>query len=148
MQQKLHAPIEARPLIRPCYLLTALFAAGLSPIASAGSTAPAPSDPPAATEPTAAAHPVELDTVIVKGARVQQESLAEQLRKAMQPKAPRPPADLNRAGSSMKKMADWMNDPDASRHSIGDRRFDTPPPPGDETNGCGADLTEGCEKAQ
>lgn len=108
--------------------------------------AAAPQDAVVGTEPAPTTPPVELDAVIVKGARQRQESLAEQLRKAMQPKAPPAPADLNQASASMKKMAGSMSDPDAYRHSVGDHRFDTLPPPGDETDGCGADLTQGCER--
>lgn len=121
-----------------------------------GITAAALADQPAVDSPLpqldapqAPAPAVDLAPVIVKGSRLRQESLAEQVRKAMQA---RPQAqastDLNKASTSMKNMAGWMSDPDAYRHSPGDHRYDSLPPPGDETNGCGADLTLGCEKAR
>lgn len=106
-------------------------------------------DNPALAQPTPPPETpaVELAPVVVKGNRIKLDSLAEQVRKAMQSKAP-PPAstDLNQASSKMQAMAAQMSDPDAYRHSVGDHRFDTLPPPGDETNGCGADLSQGCEK--
>ena len=128
-------------MIRACGLLLI----GVITAAAADTAATASALPDAAA---ATAAPVELDAVIVKGAHRRQESLAEQLRKAMQAQAPPPPADLNRANASMQQMAGVMSDPDAYRHSVGDHRFDTLPPPGDETNGCGADLTQGCESKQ
>lgn len=126
--------------LRHCALLTLGLAACIQNRASADQ-APAPA------VPTPVAPTVELAPVVVKAARVKLDTLAEQVRKAMEPAAPKPPSsDLNQASSTMQTMASHMSDPDAYRHSVGDRRFDTLPPPGDETDGCGADLTQGCKK--
>lgn len=133
--------LEVPALLRPCALLALCLHIGIQPCALA---APSDVSPP---EPSPATPEVELAPVVVKGGRVRLDTLAEQVRKAMKPQAPRAVStDLNQAGEKMQAMAVRMSDPDAYRHSVGDRRFDTLPPPGDETDGCGADLSQGCEK--
>lgn len=132
---------EVPSLLRCCALLALGLSAGIQPRALAGQSAPSPAAPPPA------APVVELAPVVVKGGRIRLDTLAEQVRKAMKPQAPRAAsADLNQAGEKMQAMAARMSEPDAYRRSVGDRRFDTLPPPGDETDGCGADLSQGCEK--
>lgn len=118
-----------------------LMAAGLStpvlgePITAASATP--------AEEVQAAVNPTELEGITVKAARQRKPTLAESLAKAMQPKGGKVDSDLNHASAGMQKMAAWLGDPDAYRQTPAHGAL---APPGDETNGCGADLSQGCEQ--
>lgn len=90
----------------------------------------------------AAENPTELEGITVKAARQRKQNLAEQLAKAMQPKGRKADSDLNHASAGMQKMAAWLGDPDAYRQTPAHGAL---APPGDETDGCGADLSQGCE---
>jgi hypothetical protein len=87
----------------------------------------------------------ELPSVIVKGKRQQEEETVRQkLEKVMKPKPPPPPPDLNKAGDEMKDLASWQTDADSYRDHPGDPTHKFNAPAGDETGGCGADITHGC----
>ena len=89
----------------------------------------------------------ELPSVIVKSRRQQEEETVRQkLEKAIKPKEDKPlEKDLNKADEAMKTNAAWSGDPDAYRNHPGDPTTKFLPPPGDETGGCGADITKGCK---
>jgi hypothetical protein len=106
-----------------------------------------PAPQPDATAPTSeATQPptTRLDSVIVKGKREKKESVEEKLEKAMKPKPPPPPADLNKASEATQNAAAWSMDADAYRDHPGDPTTKFHAPVGDETDGCGADITKGC----
>lgn len=89
----------------------------------------------------------ELDSVIVKGRREKKESEEEKIRKALEQK-PKPPPnkDLNKASQATQDAAAWSGDADNYRNHPGDPTTKIPGPVGDETGGCGADITKGCDK--
>lgn len=110
---------------------------------------PPPADPePSRDEPAnaKAAPPKQLNGVIVKGKREQdEETVRQKLEKAIKPKPDKPlEKDLNKASDGMKEAAARSQDADVYRDHPGDPTTKFLPPVGDETNGCGADITKGC----
>ncbi len=89
----------------------------------------------------------KLDSVVVTGKRTHEDSEAEKVRKALEQKKkkPAPDPDLNHASKGMKEMAEWTTDPDSYRDHPGDPTTKFNAPAGDETAGCGADITQGCK---
>ncbi len=130
-----------------CCLLTllAIPAAHAGPLSDITRREAPPPPPPLETKDVKDDDAVELPSVTVKSRRQkEQETIEQKLRKATQPK-PKAEADLNKASQEQKDLASFQSDPDGYKNLPGDHSREFLAPVGDQTGGCGADITKGCK---